>query len=158
MAAASFKVIGIGAATRRRILHRAGVQARMSMSRRRCACGRRGGPVATALAVLSAHGHDCTLVDATGEAARAVILVRERDGARQIVFSPSPAPEPAFEPELLAGARLLHVNGRHENAARAAVRLAQAQSVEISFDGGAGRFQGVDSRFVRGEPSAHRFA
>ena len=100
-----------------------------------------GGPVATALAVLTAHGHDCTLVDSAGEPARAVILVRERDGARQILFSPSQAPEPNFEPARLDGARLLHINGRHEMAARTAVRLAQAQGVEISFDGGAGRFR-----------------
>lgn len=98
-----------------------------------------GGPVATALAVLQAHGHACTLLDS--EPARAVILVRQRDGARQIVFMPAEAPEPLFEPSMLDGVSLLHVNGRHENACRAAIAAAQALNIEISFDGGAGRFR-----------------
>lgn len=99
----------------------------------------RGGPVATALAVLRAHGHTSTLLDS--EAAKAVILVRQRDGARQIVFMPAPAPEPTFVPQMLHGVSLLHLNGRHENACRAAIAAAQAQNIEISFDGGAGRFR-----------------
>jgi sugar/nucleoside kinase (ribokinase family) len=95
--------------------------------------------VATALAVLRAHGHACTLLD--GEPARAVILVRQRDGARQIVFMPAETPEPVFEPAMLDGVRLLHLNGRHEKACRAAIAAAQATNIEISFDGGAGRFR-----------------
>ena len=141
MAAASFRVIGIGAATRDEFLVVRHFHAQEHVTQALARCTDAGGPVATALAVLSAHGHDCTLIDSVGEPARAVILVREHDGARQIVFSPSSAPEPNFEPARLLGARLLHINGRHENTARAAVRLAQAHGVEISFDGGAGRFR-----------------
>ena len=54
---------------------------------------------------------------------------------------PASSAEPVFEPKLLESARLLHINGRHENACRDAVRQAQAQNIEISFDGGAGRFR-----------------
>lgn len=141
MAAASFRVVGIGAKTHDEFLVVPDFRAEEHVTQALARYTDIGGPVDTALAVLTAHGHDCTLIDAVGEPARAVILVRERDGARQIVFSPSSAPEPDFEPGALSGAHLLHINGRHENAARAAVRLAQVQNVEISFDGGAGRFR-----------------
>lgn len=74
--------------------------------------------------------------------ARSVILVRAGDGARQIAYLPSTAGEPRLDAAMLqavAGARLLHLNGRHAAAARAAVARAQAAGVTISFDGGAGR-------------------
>ncbi|MDZ4287464.1 MAG: PfkB family carbohydrate kinase [Prosthecobacter sp.] len=131
-----------------------------------------GGPVATALCFLSHLGHPCALVDAQGEdltgsliatdlqtagialdhlqrsagarSARATILVRRRDGARQIVYAPSTTGEPVWgqrENDLLTGARLLHLNGRHEATARAAVQAAQRSAVTISFDGGAGRYR-----------------
>jgi sugar/nucleoside kinase (ribokinase family) len=70
-----------------------------------------------------------------------VVLVRKRDGARQIVFMPSTSPEPVFDPDIFKGARLLHLNGRHENTCRGAIAAAQAQNIDISFDGGAGRFR-----------------
>lgn len=135
----SFKVTGIGAETRDEffIVPEFSVGERVAEAAAHAVD--RGGPVATALAVLRACGHECALVD--GEPARAVILVRQRDGARQIVFMPSSSPEPVFEPRLLEGARLLHINGRHENACRAAVQAAQARNIEISFDGGAGRWR-----------------
>ncbi len=75
---------------------------------------------------------------------RAVVMVRASDGARQITFLPSSAGEPLFDDEhaeQVKGSRLLHINGRHENAAREAVKWAQAAGVEISFDGGAGRYR-----------------
>lgn len=131
-----------------------------------------GGPVATALCLLSTLGHSCALADAQGDdltgsliatdlleagislnllhrtagaiSARASILVRRRDGARQIVYAPSTAGEPVWgQPQeaALAGARLLHLNGRHEAAARAAVHAARDSAVTISFDGGAGRYR-----------------
>lgn len=140
MAAHSFKVIGIGAETRDEFFVVPDFSAGECVAEAAAHAQDCGGPVATALAVLQARGHECRLLDAAG-AARAVILVRQGDGARQIVFFPAQAAEPLFEPGLLEGARLLHHNGRHENAARAAVRAAQAQGVEISFDGGAGRFR-----------------
>ncbi len=137
----SFKVTGIGAETRDEFYVVAEFSATECVAEAAAHAQDCGGPVATALAVLAAQGHHCTLVDAVGGQARAVILVRQRDGARQIVFFPAQAAEPVFRPEMLEGARLLHLNGRHENTARAAVRHAQTQGVEISFDGGAGRFR-----------------
>lgn len=139
MAAASFKVIGIGAETRDEFFVVPEFSAEERVTQALASCVDAGGPVATALAVLRAHGHECVLVD--GEPAHAVILVRQRDGARQIVFMPSSSAEPVFDPELLQVARLLHINGRHENTCREAIRAAQARNVEISFDGGAGRFR-----------------
>ena len=139
MNADSFKVIGIGAETRDAFFVVPEFSAAECVTEAFAHAEDLGGPVATALAVLRTQGHECLLVDS--DPARAVILVRQRDGARQIVFMPSPSPEPVFEPELLKGARLLHMNGRHETACREAVRAAQALGVEISFDGGAGRFR-----------------
>lgn len=139
MAHGSFKVIGIGAETHDEFFIVPEFSADERVAEAAAHAEDRGGPVATALAVLQAHGHDCVLVD--GEPARAVILVRQRDGARQIVFMPSKSPEPVFDPRWLDGARLLHINGRHETTCRDAIRAAQAQNVEISFDGGAGRFR-----------------
>jgi len=76
--------------------------------------------------------------------ATAQILVRQSDGARHILFQPGTAPEPRWNAACevaLSKARLLHINGRHENAARAAVKNALSHGVPISFDGGAGRYR-----------------
>lgn len=76
--------------------------------------------------------------------AQATVQVRASDGARQIIYLPASAGEPVFEAEsaaLIRGSRLLHLNGRHERAAREAVRVAQESGVTISFDGGAGRYR-----------------
>lgn len=139
MRADSFKVIGIGAETRDEFFVVPEFSVVECVTEASAHAEDLGGPVATALAVLRTQGHDCVLVD--GDPARAVILVRQRDGARQIVFMPAHSPEPIFQPEMLKGARLLHINGRHETACREAVRAAQGQGVEISFDGGAGRYR-----------------
>lgn len=141
MAAHSFKVIGVGAETLDEFFVVPDFSSEERVAEAAAHAQDCGGPVATALAVLAAHGHECRLVDAPGGPARAVILVRRGDGARQIVFHSARSAEPVFDPGLLEGARLLHLNGRHENACRAAVLAAQAQGVEISFDGGAGRFR-----------------
>ncbi len=140
MTAVSFKVTGIGAATRDEFFVVPEFSSHEGVAEAAAHAQDGGGPVATALAVLRGHGHACTLVDAA-EPARAVILVRQGDGARQIVFFPCSGAEPVFEPAMLEGTRLLHLNGRHENAARAAVKCAQENGIEISFDGGAGRFR-----------------
>ena len=137
--AALSSILGIGAETRDTFYVVPEFSAEEGVTQALARAEDLGGPVATALAVLRAHGHACELLD--GPRADAVILVRQRDGARQIVFRPAEAPEPVFEPAMLRGVRLLHVNGRHENACRAAIAAAQAQNVEISFDGGAGRFR-----------------
>jgi sulfofructose kinase len=131
-----------------------------------------GGPVATALCVLSQLGNRTALIDSCGEdevglkitsdlkrwnvetdlmqycadakSARAVILVRAADGARQIYFLPSNVEAPSLTKAMrqaLASARLLHLNGRHELLARQMVAEARALEVEISFDGGAGRYR-----------------
>lgn len=76
--------------------------------------------------------------------ALASILVRETDGSRQIVYLPSSAPEPELDEagrRLVATARILHINGRHERAAREAVEVASRSGTLISFDGGAGRYR-----------------
>lgn len=131
-----------------------------------------GGPVATLLCVLSRLGHSTALIDRCGDdaagheilagleaagvhlagvqclpgktSARAVVLVRRRDGARQIVYQPSTADEPTLDAtltEMIRGARLLHLNGRHESTARASVEIAQQADRLISYDGGAGRYR-----------------
>lgn len=76
--------------------------------------------------------------------ATAQILVRQRDGARHIFYQPGNTPEPVWDDTATAAlknARLLHINGRHENAARAGVREALNLGIKISFDGGAGRYR-----------------
>lgn len=131
-----------------------------------------GGPVATALCVLGELGNTVTLLDLTGEdptgqlilkgladhrvdlqgmrivagaqSARAVVVVRASDGARQIAFLPAEVGELTLDVDqrdLVRRARLLHINGRHENACREAMALAVASGVTVSFDGGAGRFR-----------------
>ncbi len=80
----------------------------------------------------------------TASSARAVVFVRRADGARQIVFQPSSAGDPVIDSgtkAVIRGARLLHLNGRHESAARVAVEVAAEAGVIISFDGGAGRYR-----------------
>jgi sulfofructose kinase len=139
MDSSSFKVLGIGAETRDTFYVVPEFSVAEGVTQAMARAEDLGGPVATALAVLRAHGHACELLD--GSPAEAVILVRQSDGARQIVFMPAEGPEPHFEASMLRGVRLLHINGRHENACRAAIAAAQAQNVEISFDGGAGRFR-----------------
>jgi sulfofructose kinase len=72
------------------------------------------------------------------------ILVKKEGGARSIVWSPGTAPElrPNDLPrDAIASARILHVNGRHWDACRHAVRIAREAGVQVSFDGGAGRYR-----------------
>lgn len=74
----------------------------------------------------------------------ASILVRKGDGARTIVYAPGDAGELAPQQvsrEAIAGARVLHLNGRHLAASLAAARLAQRLGVTVSFDGGAHRYR-----------------
>jgi sugar/nucleoside kinase (ribokinase family) len=98
------------------------------------------------LRALSDHGVDATAVRVhlSCVSAQAHILVRQRDGARHIFFVPATAPELQSEdvdPYLIRGAALVHINGRHESAARRAVALAIEAGVPVSFDGGAGRYR-----------------
>lgn len=137
-------VIGVGAATRDRFLLVEEFPVGEGVTEVLAQAQDAGGPVATALAVLERLGHRCRLVDAAGEVAESVILVRRRDGARHILFRRGSGAEPAaaeVRAEWFQTARLLHLNGRHETAAREAVRLARAAGVRVSFDGGAGRYR-----------------
>ena len=74
----------------------------------------------------------------------ASILVRRGDGLRAITYSPGTAadldPEELPE-EIIADARILHLNGRHFTAAVRAAKLARTCGVKVSFDGGAHRFK-----------------
>ena len=72
------------------------------------------------------------------------ILVKEGSGARSIVWAPGEAPELSPDDLPVAwieSARILHVNGRHWRACLQAVGLARAAGVQVSFDGGAGRYR-----------------
>jgi sugar/nucleoside kinase (ribokinase family) len=165
-------VVGIGAATWDEFWRVDGFAAEETVLTADAHLGMGGGPVATALCVLARLGHGCALVDCQGDdsasqaavldlqhhgvctrhvqivpgtrGARAMVLVRAADGARQIIYSPATGGEPRWGPDedaLLAGARLLHLNGRHEVAARAALTTATNHGITVSFDGGAGRFR-----------------
>ncbi len=129
-----------------------------------------GGPVATALVALARLGARTAMIDRLGDDWRgrlivdefrkekvacdwiamlpgrttsvAVILVRKRDGARSIIFSPGDADELTPEElpeEVIASARILHLNGRHFAASLEAAHIARAHGVKVSFDGGAHR-------------------
>ena len=79
-----------------------------------------------------------------GTSSTSCILVTKENGARSIVWSPGSAPElsPTDLPRsAIASAKILHVNGRHWEACLEAVQLARAAGVQISLDGGAGRYR-----------------
>ncbi len=72
------------------------------------------------------------------------ILVKKDIGARSIVWAPGSAPELTDDDlpaSAIASAKILHVNGRHWRACMAAVRMAREAGVQVSFDGGAGRYR-----------------
>lgn len=135
-----------------------------------------GGPVATAMVALTRLGSTTAMIDRLGDdwrgalimeefrrekvatdllivspgatSSMASILVRRRDGARAITFSPGDAGEVApheLPGGIIAAARILHLNGRHFDAAMNAARIARAHGVKVSFDGGARRLrEGID--------------
>ncbi|MEJ2556032.1 MAG: carbohydrate kinase family protein [Anaerolineae bacterium] len=131
-----------------------------------------GGPVATAIVTLARLGARVAMLDAVGDDWRgdliregfqregvctdylkqvagctssiASILVRQRDGARSIVFAPGTAPElsaAAVPRDLITSARILHLNGRHWEACLQACQHARESNVQVSFDGGAHRYR-----------------
>jgi len=139
-----------------------------------------GGPVATAIVTLAKLGASTAMLDSIGDdwrgrlirdefqcvgvctdhlkqvvgasSAIATILVRARDGARTIVYSPATAAELAVSEvpwRLIAAARYLHVNGRHWEACLAACRYARDHNVWVSFDGGAHRYRPELRELVR---------
>ena len=97
-------------------------------------------------ASLHRAGVDCSrlFLRPGGESGLASILVRQVDGARAIHFVPGTCAE--IRPEeldlnLVRGARVLHLNGRHFEAALLAAGEARKAGVLVSLDGGAGRFR-----------------
>ncbi|MFZ4593953.1 MAG: carbohydrate kinase family protein [Verrucomicrobiaceae bacterium] len=95
---------------------------------------------------LAAYGMDVSRirVETGASSPHAVVLVRVSDAARNITYFPSTAKPLGVDdvPEVLfTNASLLHLNGRHEEAARHAVALAKKHGVPVSFDGGAGRYR-----------------
>ncbi len=130
-----------------------------------------GGPVATALVALARLGSRTAMIDKMGDDWRgriiidelrkesvatgwirvvpgrsssiASILVRKRDGARAIVFSPGDAGEldaDELPEDVIARAAILHLNGRHLEASLKAARITRAHGGKVSFDGGADRY------------------
>lgn len=74
----------------------------------------------------------------------ASITVRKRDGARAIIYSPGDCGElqpDELPADVIRGAGILHLNGRHWEACLRAVRLARDSGVRVSFDGGAHRLR-----------------
>ena len=74
----------------------------------------------------------------------ASVWVRQRDGARSIAYAPGSVPELSaadVSRDVIASARILHVNGRHWEACLQACRYARASQVRVSFDGGAHRYR-----------------
>ena len=129
-----------------------------------------GGPVATALVAASRLGISTQLLDTfaddpTGQiitrelasegvritherhatrSAIASILVSPQTGERSISFRPAESPPlhlTSSDKTAIAAAEILHMNGRHLEAATEAAQIAAEASTLISFDGGAGRFR-----------------
>lgn len=74
----------------------------------------------------------------------ASVLVRQADGARAIAYAPGTVPEISgadVSGDVIASARVLHLNGRHWEACIQACRYARASQVQVSFDGGAHRYR-----------------
>ena len=72
------------------------------------------------------------------------ILVKKDNGARSIVWASGSAlefPPSDLPKDAITSAKMLHVNGRHWEACMAAVGLARKAGVQVSFDGGAGRYR-----------------
>ncbi|HTP63878.1 MAG TPA: PfkB family carbohydrate kinase [Geobacteraceae bacterium] len=166
-----FDVVGLGVSTLDLLLVVAELPAGESVQRASESMLQGGGPVATALVALARLGSRTAMIDKLGDDWRgrliidglrkekvatewirtaagrtssiASILVRRRDGARAITFSPGTAGEldPDELPEdIIARATVLHMNGRHFDASLRAARLARARGVKVSFDGGADRY------------------
>ncbi len=75
------------------------------------------------------------------------VLVRQGDGERHIVFSPGDWQALTVEElprEAISGAKVLHLNGRHWPACVEAARWVRQAGGEVSFDGGANRY---DTKF-----------
>lgn len=130
-----------------------------------------GGPVPTALVMAAKLGADTAIVDRIGrdwrgelvvheyraagvdtrhldlepdrETTFGAVLVRQRDGARHVVFSPgnfTPLAIDEMPIETIRRAKILHLNGRHWPACIDAALIVRGGGGQVSFDGGAGRY------------------
>ena len=71
------------------------------------------------------------------------VLVRQKDGARHVIFSPgdfTPLAEDELPVDVLENCKLLHLNGRHWPACVTAAEITKNAGGQVSFDGGAGRY------------------
>jgi sugar/nucleoside kinase (ribokinase family) len=83
--------------------------------------------------------------------ATAVVLVHAGTGRRTIVWSPGTCPELSVDEVPWAAIEqtgILHVNGRHGEACLRACEFARRHGVQVSFDGGAGRYRDETRRLV----------
>ena len=83
--------------------------------------------------------------------ATALVLVRRPAGTRTIVWSPGTAPELAVDEvpwSAIGQTVFLHVNGRHGDACLRTCEYARQHGVQVSFDGGAGRYREETRRLV----------
>jgi len=139
-----------------------------------------GGPVATAMVTLARLGSRTAMLDKLGDdwrgalimeefhreqvctdwilnspgatSSMASILVRRRDGAKAITYSPGDACDLFLDelPEqVITKAGILHLNGRHFDASIRAALIARAHGVKVSFDGGAHRFREGVAELIR---------
>jgi sulfofructose kinase len=84
-------------------------------------------------------GH-CRLVE-EAQSIVSVILIEQQSGNRAILYHSDGFPElppEAVDPALVAGARIVHLDGFHLQAALHAARIAHREGVLVSMDGGAG--------------------
>ena len=131
-----------------------------------------GGPVATAIVALARLGSKVMMIDNVGDdwigkhiveeyknenvnselikvwddhtTSSATILVRKKDGARTIIFSPGNAPEVSpndITEETISKSKYIHINGRHLYACLQACKIAKTTGTKISFDGGSHRYR-----------------
>lgn len=93
---------------------------------------------------LQGVGTEAIEVQTGASSAHAAVLVRSSDAARHITYFPASAAPLILNSRhqaLIAGASVLHINGRHEETAREAAAIARENHVPVSFDGGAGRYR-----------------
>ena len=131
-----------------------------------------GGPVATAIVTIARLGAKTMMIDSIGNdwigklisdgfkkenintdfikinnecsTSSVTILVRKKDGARTIIFSPGNTPELSpndIAQETISKSKYIHINGRHLDACLHACKLAKKLGTKISFDGGSHRYR-----------------
>lgn len=122
------------------------------------ACARLGGRTAmidcvgddtagqTILSQFSRYGVDTSAIRRYPNAvsAAATILVEVESGNRAIYYQPASVPELKDAADfcgMIERAKILHINGRHGESLRGAMRIAKNAGVKISFDGGANRYR-----------------